>query len=204
MGNILSPAAEPRGASLDQSPYGRPNNSYWRKRRAEDTWKLREALLDGDVEAVCLWLGIDARKEDVRFIIDVVGKNDPWFEQGASALVFASRFRNFVIAQCQESGMNLSTDEIDLIDAWFAGGQGADNTTDQVVAPEPAAPRASAIAEPSPSPDASIEAELPLGERTARWWQETANPREEEPASYVGDNDRTDEFPRIVRNRLKA
>lgn len=157
-----------------------------------------------NVRALAKELGIDARKEDVRFIIDVVGKNDPWFEQGASALVFASRFRNFVIAQCQESGMNLSTDEIDLIDAWFAGGQGADNTTDQVVAPEPAAPRASAIAEPSPSPDASIEAELPLGERTARWWQETANPREEEPASYVGDNDRTDEFPRIVRNRLKA
>ena len=63
MGNHLATrrAAEPR-ASLDQSPHGRPNNSYWRKRRAEDTWKLREALLDGRVEAVCVWLGIDAHK----------------------------------------------------------------------------------------------------------------------------------------------
>lgn len=139
-------------------------------------------------------LGIDARKDDIRFIIDVVGKNDPWFEQGASALVFASRFRNFVIAQCQEAGMQLSADEIDLIDAWFAGGQASDSRADQPVT------------EPAEAPETATNAEaaLPLGERTARWWQETASPREEEPTELVSESDRTDEFPRIVRNRLKA
>ena len=151
-----------------------------------------------NVRALAKELGIDARKDDVRFIIDVVGKNDPWFEQGASALVFASRFRNFVIAQCQEAGMQLSADEIDLIDAWFAGGQAADRHVDQA-GPEPAAP-AMAAAEPA-TDDASA---LPLGERTARWWQETANTHGPNTTDFIGDSERTDEFPRIVRNRLKA
>ena len=136
------------------------------------------------VQTMAKELGIDAKKEDIRFLIDVVGKDDPWFEQGASALVFASRFRNYVIGQCQEAGMQLSTDEIDLIDAWFAGGQAQQ---------EPAA----AVA---PSASATVP---DLGERTAKWWQETSGALENELA-VVGDNDQAEEFPRIVRNRLKA
>ncbi len=150
-----------------------------------------------NVRALAKELGIDARKEDIRFIIDVVGKQDPWFEQGASALVFASRFRNFVIGQCQDDGMQLSADEIDLIDAWFAGGSVADQSVAQ------------ASSEPMPAhatpPEPQQEADLPLGERTARWWQETTAPRADDYlAAIPGDNDRPDEFPRIVRNRLKA
>lgn len=150
-----------------------------------------------NVRALAKELGIEARKEDIRFIIDVVGKQDPWFEQGASALVFASRFRNFVIGQCQNAGMQLTADEIDLIDAWFAGGSASEQPQDKAGAEaKPAKPAATETAS-APS--------LPLGERTARWWQETTNPGvSTETPTIAGDNDRTDEFPRIVRNRLKA
>jgi hypothetical protein len=159
-------------------------------------------------------VGIDVKRDDVRFIIDVVGRDDPWFEQSVSAIVFASRFRNFVIGQCQEAGMQLAADEIDLIDAWFAGGQPAE----QSGKPAQASPsNATPAAANAPAPPAehlvddsavsysrdSASIKVPLGERTARWWQETTNPKESELAN-AGDNDRTEEFPRIVRNRLKA
>ncbi len=65
--------------------------------------------------------GINLRQEDVRFIVEVVTEADPWFEHGASANLFAGRFRNFVVARCRSHGLLLSADEIDLIDAWFAG-----------------------------------------------------------------------------------
>jgi hypothetical protein len=61
MGNNNS-SARP---SLDVSPLGHPNNSYWRNRRSEDTWKLREALLDGNATAACRLLGIDLTKYSV-------------------------------------------------------------------------------------------------------------------------------------------
>src|SRR6185295_13943642 len=67
--------------------------------------------------------GLDVRRDDVRFILEVVSEADPWFEQGASANLFAGRFRNFVVARCRGQGINLSADELDLIDAWFAGGR---------------------------------------------------------------------------------
>ena len=40
---------------------------------------------------------------------------------GVSSNLFASRFRNFVVARCRGQGLSLSADEIDLIDAWFGG-----------------------------------------------------------------------------------
>src|SRR5262249_4433432 len=66
--------------------------------------------------------GLEVRRDDVRFILEVVSEADPWFEQGASPNLFAGRFRNFVVARCRGQGLNLSADELDLIDAWFAGG----------------------------------------------------------------------------------
>jgi hypothetical protein len=65
--------------------------------------------------------GIEVRRDDVRFVLEVVSEADPWFEQGASADLFASRFRNFVVARCRGQGLNLTADELDLIDAWFLG-----------------------------------------------------------------------------------
>jgi hypothetical protein len=65
--------------------------------------------------------GIELRRDDVRFVLEVVSEADPWFEQGASADLFASRFRTFVVARCRGQGLNLSADELHLIDAWFLG-----------------------------------------------------------------------------------
>jgi hypothetical protein len=59
MGNQLSARAEPTQGSLDESLLGPPSSSYWQKRRSEETWKLREALLDGDAETVYALLKID-------------------------------------------------------------------------------------------------------------------------------------------------
>jgi hypothetical protein len=65
---------------------------------------------------------LEVRRDDVRFVLDVVSEADPWFEQGASANLFAGRFRNFAVARCRGQGLNLTAEELDLIDAWFAGG----------------------------------------------------------------------------------
>jgi hypothetical protein len=65
--------------------------------------------------------GIELRRDDVRFVLEVVSEADPWFEQGASPDLFASRFRTFVVARCRGQGLNLTSDELDLIDAWFLG-----------------------------------------------------------------------------------
>lgn len=66
-------------------------------------------------------IGIELRKDDARFILEVVSEADPWFEQGASANLFASRFRNFVVARCKRQGLKLTATELDLIEAWFTG-----------------------------------------------------------------------------------
>ncbi|MDX2204539.1 MAG: NYN domain-containing protein [Hyphomicrobiaceae bacterium] len=88
-------------------------------------------------------LNLDIGKDDVRFILEVVSEADPWFEQGASANLFAGRFRNFVVARCRGQGLNLSADELDLIDAWFAAGVSASppqrTAHPQAPVPEPAA-----------------------------------------------------------------
>jgi hypothetical protein len=85
--------------------------------------------------------GLQMRRDDIRFILEVVSEADPWFEQGASANLFAGRFRNFVVARCRSQGLALSTEELDLIDAWFAGSSGsATNATahrTQVAATDP-------------------------------------------------------------------
>ncbi len=89
--------------------------------------ELREFTYNGDqtvsnVTQRARRAGFDPRRDDIRFVIDVVREADPYFEQGVSPAVFAGRFRNFVIARCRSQGMQLSSDEIDLIDAWFTGG----------------------------------------------------------------------------------
>jgi hypothetical protein len=69
--------------------------------------------------------GVDVQADDVRFVLEVVGETDPWFEQGASANLFAGRFRNFIVARCREIGMKLSAAELDMIDSWFAPAVGS-------------------------------------------------------------------------------
>ncbi|MGH1351393.1 MAG: NYN domain-containing protein [Methyloligellaceae bacterium] len=67
--------------------------------------------------------GVEISRDDVQFLLDVVSEADPWFEQGVSPELFAGRVRNFVIARCRQNGLQLSTDELELIEAWFIGVQ---------------------------------------------------------------------------------
>jgi NYN domain len=166
--------------------------------------------------------GLEVRRDDVRFILEVVSESDPWFEQGASANLFAGRFRNFVVARCRGQGLNLSADELDLVDAWFAGGnmppapqpQAAQAT--RSAASRPAAGSAAAappgragappVSLPTPAPAPAAAA------AGARWWSsetgsaEAANKEATAPAQPAANAEETssDEFPRFVRNRLRG
>lgn len=159
-------------------------------------------------------LGLDIRSDDIRFVLDVVGEHDPWFEQGASANLFAGRFRNFVVARCRSYGLNLTPDEIDLIDAWFTGGGPSAATArqpSQSLAKEPSR-------SPSDQPARSLMTTTAHEPRSDRWWsrdeRSSAQPEASSGRSVVpgsaakpGNADElasTDEFPRILRTRLRG
>jgi hypothetical protein len=133
--------------------------------------------------------GLDLRRDDIRFVLEVVSEADPWFEQGASADLFAARFRNFVVARCRGQGLKLSASEFDLIDAWFGttfGGSGPAR-----LAPPSATPPAAALA-----PE----------ERSGRWWSlddGRAHNMERDAAPPAGAQG-ADELPRIARSRLRG
>ena len=152
--------------------------------------------------------GIELRRDDVRFVLEVVSEADPWFEQGASANLFAGRFRNFVVARCRSQGLNLSADELDLIEAWFAGSN------------SPAQPQAQQPQQqmrPAPAP---VYAEVQAPQQSAR----PAAPELRTPAwsldegrQYVAEQRQAarapqapvlepapEDFPRIVRTRLRG
>jgi hypothetical protein len=151
--------------------------------------------------------GASIRREDVRFVLEVVSEQDPWFEHGASPSLFASRFRNYVAASCRDQGLNLSADEIDLIDAWFTGA-GVQSAPVEQAAPQPAPRTAPAARQPAPPPAPHD-----------RWWsneearQQGAVPAPGRAATPQQSNDfagnegefgATEEFPRIVKNRLRG
>jgi hypothetical protein len=141
--------------------------------------------------------GIELRRDDVRFVLEVVSEADPWFEQGASADVFAARFRNFVVARCRGQGLVLSANEFELIDAWFGAGLSParlGNATTARLAP----PAASGMATPPP---------LPAPDARSDWWT-----LEENRAHNLGLHGTTSEssghdggaasiFPRVARSR---
>ncbi|WP_072395749.1 NYN domain-containing protein [Hyphomicrobium sp. CS1GBMeth3] len=138
-------------------------------------------------------MGLEVRRDDVRFVLEVVSEADPWFEQGASANLFASRFRNFVVARCRSQGLNLSADEIDLIDAWFGGAPASQRLAQGVAqqqAPVPNRPAAQPQGYGAPAP------QQPSGDR---WSSQGV-----QPASPFGSEAEEDEFPRIVRSRLRG
>jgi hypothetical protein len=153
--------------------------------------------------------GVDVRRDDVRFVLEVVSEQDPWFEQGASASLFASRFRNYVAGRCRDQGLNLSAEEIDLIDAWFTG---ADSSGQAAV-------KQQRVAAPAPAP-APRQPAQPAHQQD-RWWtnEEARQQGSSAPGSLgrapvpqqdneyppqEGDFGATDEFPRIVKNRLRG
>jgi hypothetical protein len=148
--------------------------------------------------------GLDLRRDDVRFVLEVVSEADPWFEQGASANLFAGRFRNFVVARCRGQGLTLSADELDLIEAWFAGGTLPQSMSAPKAAQKTAAPayQAPAVQAPQTAPSATEE------RAPQRWWSlddgraHTAEQRAagQSPSAHA----QGDEFPRIVRTRLRG
>ncbi|SFV36778.1 NYN domain-containing protein [Hyphomicrobium facile] len=155
--------------------------------------------------------GLDIKRDDLRFIYDVVSESDPWFEQGTSASLFAGRFRNFVVARCRSQGLSLSADELDLIEAWFSAPQQQPARQQQQQAyngrpaPGPSAPQQQAPASmPAVAP--------PAGER---WWSieegrqhmaEQQREAEQRGANAYAQNqsESEDEFPRIVRSRFRG
>ncbi|MBY0224493.1 MAG: NYN domain-containing protein [Hyphomicrobium sp.] len=139
-------------------------------------------------------LGVTIKRDDVRFVLEVVSESDPWFEQGASANLFASRFRNFVIARCRSQGLQLSAEELDLIDAWFGGSPMA-----QRPAPPQSRPAEAGYAPPptarSPAPQTAAQTYA----KDDRWWSAEEG---RQYGSQLGSQD--DQLPLIVRNRLRG
>lgn len=147
--------------------------------------------------------GLELKRDDLRFILEVVSESDPWFEQGASANLFAGRFRNFVVARCRSQGLSLSADEIDLVEAWFSSGQ-AVQTRQPAYGRAPQAPQ-QAPAAPAPQQAPAAQQQPQGGER---WWsleegrQHIAEQRGQ--GNFGLQDEQEDEFPRIVRTRLRG
>jgi hypothetical protein len=154
--------------------------------------------------------GLEIRRDDVRFILEVVSESDPWFEQGASANLFAGRFRNFVVARCRGQGLSLSADELDLIDAWFAGGtlpQSAPRNVPAAPTPPPAPSPAKATAKVAASRagEQIIAAANATPSSNSRWWSgDEARPQVAEQRGVAAAPPQSEEFPRIVRTRLRG
>jgi hypothetical protein len=143
--------------------------------------------------------GLDLKRDDLRFIFEVVSETDPWFEQGASANLFASRFRNFVVARCRSQGLSLSADELDLVEAWFSA--------------QPAQARAPAYGRaPQQTPAAAPQqaqgnpAQGGQGPAAESWWslEEGRQHIADQRTGNLGAPSEDDEFPRIVRTRLRG
>ncbi len=158
---------------------------------------LQGAQTLGNITQRAREFGLDLKRDDLRFILEVVSESDPWFEQGASANLFAGRFRNFVVARCRSQGLALSADELDLVEAWFSSqpAQQARPAYGRTAAPMP---QQSAPQAPQQSP-----MQAPVSER---WWSlEEGRQHIAEQRSQSGFNaPEEEEFPRIVRTRLRG
>jgi hypothetical protein len=154
-----------------------------------------------------LQLGADIHSDDIRFVMEVVSEPDPWFEQGASAILLANRFRNYVIAQCRRQHMQLSATEIDLIEMWFTGSNllpSKDVAPQRSEAPDTYRRRNPATAAPqpqqAPQPPAGRQVP-PKQERADRWWHlDSTGPG----GQSMRDDRDADDFPRIVRPRVRG
>ena len=140
--------------------------------------------------------GIEVRRDDVRFVLDVVSEADPWFDQGASPSLFASRFRNFVVARCRSQGLNLSADELDLIEAWFAAPVAQRDRAQQ----EGYAPARQAQQSMAGTGLQTQDSGMAQGDRGGRWvsYDEGAQGLSQQATGTA------DDFPRIIRTRLRG
>jgi NYN domain len=158
---------------------------------------LQGAQTLGNITQRAREFGLDLKRDDLRFILEVVSESDPWFEQGASANLFAGRFRNFVVARCRSQGLALSADELDLVEAWFSS-QPAQQTRPAYGQLAPSVQQQPA-AQQAPAPTQAPGSE--------RWWSlEEGRQHIAEQRAQSGFNaiEAEDEFPRIVRTRLRG
>ena len=134
--------------------------------------------------------GVELRRDDARFVLEVVSEVDPWFEQGASANLFASRFQNFVVARCRSQGLMLSAAQLDLISKWFSGGT----------------PRASSPTSlPGPAHGSNLPPQQPSLPHAASATAPSAPPAQGSSYGMSGPAAEleTDEFPRIIRRGMR-
>jgi uncharacterized LabA/DUF88 family protein len=156
--------------------------------------------------------GVEIRRDDVWFVLEVVSEADPWFAQGASANLFAGRFRNFVVARCRSQGLNLSADELDLVEAWFAGN--AAPSPAAATAPRSSLAAAAPVAPAAPKPPAPMARETvdESSDHRSAFWAPTEdmrplglNSRVSRPELDASEPEMTaEEFPRIIRTRLRG
>ena len=145
---------------------------------------------------------LDIKGDDVRFIIDVISEADPWFEQGASATLFAGRFRNFVVARCRGQGLKLTVDELDLIDAWFAGQIGG-GRSDKAAAAPTQAPNVEAMIDNTPPEQVASTTVAGAADESWNEQDKVVSAGAHEPI-VPGEPMPEDELPRIVRSRMRG
>jgi hypothetical protein len=145
-------------------------------------------------------LGVTVKRDDVRFVLEVVSETDPWFEQGASANLFSSRFRNFVIARCRSQGLQLSAEELDLIDAWFGGSPIAQRTPLAASQNRPAE-TTSGYAPASPPSRSPAAPQSYAPQTNDRWWGADEGRQYGSGGTTSGLDE---ELPLIVRNRIRG
>ena len=168
---------------------------------------LQGAQTLGNITQRAREFGLDLKRDDLRFILEVVSESDPWFEQGASANLFAGRFRNFVVARCRSQGLALSADELDLVEAWFSS-QPAQQARPAYGRMEPPAQQQHAQQQPAaqaPTQAPNLAAtQAPVSER---WWSlEEGRQHIAEQRAQSGFNaiEPEEEYPRILRTRLRG
>ncbi len=157
-------------------------------------------------------LGVEVRKDDARFILEVVSEADPWFEQGASSNLFASRFRNFVVARCKGQGLQLSATELDLIEAWFTGAAPRVAALKEPVSEQrqggqaPASARQAPQASSQPSQQPRLTAPAAQGQQD--WFANEQQPQPPHAGTEQSDfgrySEASDDFPRVLRTRGRA
>jgi hypothetical protein len=147
--------------------------------------------------------GIEVRRDDVRFVLEVVSEADPWFEQGASADVFAARFRNFVVARCRGQGLQLSANEFELIDAWFGAGltqaRLGSSATARLAPPAASGAASPATPPPLPAPEARSGHRWSLEETRAHSLELYGTVPEGQGPGH--DSGAASIFPRVARGR---
>lgn len=86
--------------------------------------------------------GLKLSVKDVSFVLDAVDEIDPWLERTQSPAAVARAYRDYVLARCKNSGLQLSDDEHQLIQVWFGASQWGQTTgAEQNVAAHQPQPR---------------------------------------------------------------